>query len=99
MPDPTRPDPTQVQGERLGKAVEAAHELGYELPPRFEEKGRFKFAIDELDAWAMVGGAARNEAEHAVVCGRTTIPEGEPGEGFVRVAFNMRWGWQDDRRV
>lgn len=70
-----------------------------ELPPRFEQKGRFKFAINELDAWAMVGGAARNDAEHAVVCGRKAIPNGEPGEGFVRVAFNMRWGWQDDPRV
>lgn len=60
---------------------------------------RFKFAINELDAWGMVGGAARNEAEHAVVCGRSVIPRGEPGEGFVRLAFNMRWGWQDDPKV
>lgn len=89
----------QVQGERLGRAVEAAEELGVELPPKFEQKGRFKFAINELDAWAMVGGAARNDAEHAVVCGRKAIPQGEPGEGFVRVAYNMRWGWQDDPRV
>ncbi|CBN76627.1 hypothetical protein Esi_0000_0364 [Ectocarpus siliculosus] len=89
----------QGQGERLGRAVELAEELGVELPPRVAEKGRFKFAINELDAWAMVGGTARNDAEHAVVCGRKVIPAGEPGEGFVRVAFNMRWGWQDDRRV
>ena len=86
----------QVQGRLLGKAVQAATDLGVELPPRFEKKGRFKFAIHEGDAWAMVGGAARNNAEHAVVCGRSAIPAGEPGEGFVRVAFNMRWGWQDD---
>lgn len=89
----------QVQGELLGKALEAADRLGIQLPPKFETKGRFKFAINELDAWAMVGGAARNDAEHAVVCGRRVIPAGEAGEGFVRVAFNMRWGWQDDRRV
>ena len=47
----------------------------------------------------MVGGVARNDAEHAVVCGRTAIPKGEPGEGFVGVAFNMRRRWQDDPRV
>ena len=97
------PDPAfvclQVQGDLLAKAVDKAEELGLELPPKFEERGRFKFAINELDAWAMVGGAARNDAEHAVVCGRGTIPAGEPGERFVRVAFNMRWGWQDDRKV
>lgn len=89
----------QIQGEVLGRAVDAAREMGVELPPKFEKKGRFKFAINELDAWAMVGGTARNEAEHAVVCGRRAIPADEPGQGFVRIAFNMRWGWQDDRRV
>ena len=97
------PDPAfvclQVQGDLLADAVDTAEELGVQLPPKFEQKGRFKFAINELDAWAMIGGAARNDAEHAVVCGRHTIPVGEPGERFVRVAFNMRWGWQDDRRV
>lgn len=89
----------QIQGELLGRAVDAAREMGVDLPPKFGQKGRFKFAINELDAWAMVGGAARNEAEHAVVCGRRVIPTDEPGQGFVRIAFNMRWGWQDDRRV
>lgn len=89
----------QIQGELLTKAVQAAADLGVELPPGFQHKGRFKFAIYEGDAWAMVGGAARNDAEHAVVCGRSAIPAGEPGEGFVRVAFNMRWGWQDDPKV
>lgn len=89
----------QVQGKLLSKAIEAARERHIQLPPKFETKGRFKFAINELDAWGMVGGAARDEAEHAVVCGRSPIPRGEPGEGFVRLAFNMRWGWQEDPKV
>lgn len=89
----------QIQGELLDRAVKAAKRRRVELPPKFDQKGRFKFVINELDAWAMVGGAARDEAEHAVVCGRKTIPRGEPGEGFVRLAFNMRWGWHEDRRA
>lgn len=89
----------QIQGDLLGRAVEAAKRRKIQLPPRFAQKGRFKFVINELDAWAMVGGAARDEAEHAVLCGRRTIPRGEPGEGFVRLAFNMRWGWREDRKV
>lgn len=89
----------QIHGELLDRAVQSAKRRKIDLPPKFPQKGRFKFAINELDAWAMVGGAAREEAEHAVVCGKTKIPRGEPGEGFVRLAYNMRWGWHEDRKV
>lgn len=36
----------QVQGSLLDKAIAAAAGLGVELPPRFDENGRFKFAIN-----------------------------------------------------